>query len=99
MLHILRHPPQTDHRFATCLRVLASQQGLLLIEEAIYALLPNSPSVGRLGLLPASVQLYVLESDMLARGLALDDLPARVKVVDYNGMVRLCSEYPKVVSW
>tara|TARA_R110002020_G_scaffold120122_1_gene273650 strand:- start:30296 stop:30595 length:300 start_codon:yes stop_codon:yes gene_type:complete len=99
MLHILRHSPQTDNRFASCLRVLASQQGLLLIEEAVYALLPQSPYASRLELLPNSVQLYALESDIQARGLALDDLPARVQVVDYDAMVSLCAEYSKVVSW
>ena len=99
MLHILRHSPQTDNRFASCLRVLASRQGLLLMEEAVYALLPHSPSVTRLELLPNSVRLYALESDIQARGLALDDLPARVQVVDYDAMVSLCAEHSKVVSW
>lgn len=99
MLHILRHSPHTDSSFANCLRVLASQQGLLLIEESVYALLPHSPSATRLALLPAGVQLFVLESDMHARGLTMDDLPARVHAVDYLGMVKLCADYSKVVSW
>lgn len=99
MLHILRHSPQTHPQLANCLRLLDSEQGLLLMEDAVYALLPASPSASRLGLLPASVRIHVLESDMLARGLALDDLPARVRVVDYSSMVNLCTAYSKVVSW
>lgn len=99
MLHILRHPPQGDSRFASCLRVLDSRQSLLLTEEAVYALLPGTQPADSLGLLPHSVDLYVLENDVLARGLALDALPSRVKRIDYLGMVELCITHPKVVSW
>lgn len=99
MLHILRHSPHSDNRFASCLRVLAGEQGLLLMEDAVYALLPDSQPASSLNLLPAAVQLYLLEADMLARGLAADTLPARVQTVDYQGMVALCAHYPKVISW
>lgn len=99
MLHILRHSPHSDNRFASCLRVLAGEQGLLLMEDAVYALLPDSQPASSLNLLPAAVQLYLLEADMLARGLTADALPARVQIVDYQGMVALCAQYPKVISW
>lgn len=99
MLHILRHSPHSNNRFASCLRVLASEQGLLLMEDAVYALLPESQPASSLKLLPAAVQLYLLEADLLARGLAADDLPERVQIIDYRGMVALCAKYPKVVSW
>ena len=50
-------------------------------------------------LLPASIRLFALESDVLARGLAIDDLPQRVSLIDYPGMVELCTRYDKVLSW
>lgn len=99
MLHILRHSPHTDNRFAGCLRVLGSEQALLLTEDAVYALLPDSLAATQLSLLPAAVQLYVLQADMLARGLALDDLPSRVQIIDYPDMVVVCAKYSKVISW
>ncbi|WOD09451.1 sulfurtransferase complex subunit TusB [Pseudomonas sp. NyZ704] len=99
MLHILRHSPRSDGRFASCLRVLAGEDGVLLTEEAVYALLRDSATAAQLNLVPAAVQFYVLEADVLARGLPLDDLPARVEVIDYQGMVAICAKFPKVVSW
>lgn len=99
MLHIVRHSPHTDNRFATCLRVLASGQGMLLIEDAVYALLPDAVRSNQISLLPAAVKLYVLEADLMARGLALDDIPTRVQLIDYPGMVAICASYPKVISW
>ncbi|MFN3581158.1 MAG: sulfurtransferase complex subunit TusB [Pseudomonas sp.] len=99
MLHILRHSPYDDDRLASCLRVLNSHQALLLIEDAVYALMPRSSSLASLGLLPPSIKLYVLEADLQARGMALDSLPERVTRIDYLGMVELCAQSNKVLSW
>lgn len=99
MLHILRHSPGSETRFASCLRGLGPQQSLLLMEDAVYGLLPRSRTLASLQILPGSVRLYAMEADVLARGLALDDLPERVKIIDYSAMVRLCLEHKKVVNW
>lgn len=99
LIHVLRHAPQDDTHFASSLRVIGPQQGLLLIEDAVYALLPHTSAINAMQLLPASVKLFALESDVLARGLAIDDLPPRVKLIDYPGMVELCTQYDKVMSW
>ncbi len=98
-LHILRHSPTGSSSLASCMRVLANKQSVLLIEDAVYALLPGSASLGSIKLLPGDVRLHVLEADLLARGLALDDLPARVQSIDYKGMVQLCEQSGKVISW
>lgn len=99
MLHILRHSPGSETRFASCLRGLGAQQSLLLIEDAVYGLLPRSRTLNSLLILPGSVRLYAMEADVLARGLALDDLPDRVKIISYADMVKLCVDHKKVVSW
>lgn len=99
MLHILRHSPTGNASLATCMRVLASGQSVLLIEDAVYALLPGSAALNSLSLLPGEIRLYVLQADLLARGLALDDLPPRVKPVGYECMVELSAQSGKVISW
>lgn len=99
LIHLLRHAPQDDTHFASSLRVIGPQQGLLLIEDAVYALLPHTSAFNAMQLLPASVKLFALEADVLARGVAIDDLPPRVTLVDYPGMVELCTRYDKVMSW
>lgn len=99
MLHILRHAPGSETRFASCLRGLGPQQSLLLIEDAVYGLLPRSRTLNSLLILPGSVRLFAIEADVLARGLALDDLPDRVAMISYADMVELCIDHQKVVSW
>lgn len=99
MLHILRHSPHADSRFASCLRAINADQSLLLIEDAVYTLLPGTSGRNALEYLPASVSLYTLESDLQGRGVALDDISSRIEVIDYQMMVALCTEHAKVVSW
>ncbi|TVP93497.1 MAG: sulfurtransferase complex subunit TusB [Pseudomonadaceae bacterium] len=99
ILHIVRHSPVNHPSFSSCLRSLGSGHGMLLIEDAIYALLPGTAFNQSLRLLPTTVSIHVLESDLLARGIALDDLPARIRQVNYLDMVALCTEHSKVVSW
>ena len=99
MLHILRHSPHAETRFASCLRAISANQSLLLIEDAAYTLLPGTSSRNALEYLPGNVKLYTLESDLLARGIALDDVSARIQLIDYSMMVALCTEHSKVVSW
>lgn len=98
-LHVLRHSPTGNASLASCMRVLASKESLLLIEDAVYALLPGSAALNSISLLPGDIHLYVLQADLLARGLALDDLPARVEPVGYDCMVELSAQSGKVVSW
>lgn len=99
MLHILRHSPHSESRFASCLRAINPGQGLLLIEEAVYGLLPHTTARNTLEYLPSAVHIYALGADLQARGLALDDLPSRVTIINYPMMVDLCQEHNKVVSW
>lgn len=99
MLHILRHSPHTESRFASCLRAISSGQSLILIEDAIYALFPGTSARNALEYLPGTIGLYALDVDLTARGVALDDLPSQVRVINYQMMVELCLEHPKVISW
>jgi tRNA 2-thiouridine synthesizing protein B len=99
MLHILRHSPHSESRFASCLRAINAGQSLLLIENAVYGLLPATTTRNALEYLPSTVNLYALDVDLHARGLALDDLPGRVQIINYPMMVDLCVEHSKTVSW
>ena len=41
-LHVLSHSPFTDSRLSSCLRILGSQDALLLCGDAVYALQDGS---------------------------------------------------------
>jgi tRNA 2-thiouridine synthesizing protein B len=95
-LHVLSHSPFTDSRLSSCLRILGSQDALLLCGDAVYALQAGSAQRQALELMPEAIALYVLEEDMQARGLAPS---ARLTLVDYPGFVALSCQYDKVNTW
>ena len=61
-------PPRMTPILPPACGVIGPEQGLLLIEDAVYALLPRTSAVNAMQLLPASIRLFALESDVLARG-------------------------------
>lgn len=95
-LHMLSHSPFADSRLTSCLRLLGTDDALLLTGDAVYALQPYTANLQALQLMPASVALYALDEDLAARGI---QPPQRVQVVDYPGFVELCTRYAKVNSW
>jgi sulfur relay protein TusB/DsrH len=62
----------------------SKEDAILLIEDGVYQDLQTTLST------------YVLGADRKARGLSLQ--PDRTEI-DYDGMVELCAQHNKVVSW
>lgn len=80
-LYILNNPSL----YQQCQNAMAADDGLLLIENAVV--LANQAAVKH---------GYVLEEDLIARGLSTD---SSWKVKDYDGFVDLTLDYDKTVSW
>lgn len=96
-LHLLSHSPFTDSRLSSCLRLLASHDGLLLTGDAVYALQPGTAQRQALQLMPDNIALFAFDEDLQAR--AISELPSRVKRLDYPAFVELTLSYAKVNSW
>jgi tRNA 2-thiouridine synthesizing protein B len=95
-LHLLSHSPFTDSRLSSCLRLLGSQDGLLLCGDAVYALQVGSVQRQALELMPEAIALYALDEDVQARNQVP---PSRLTLVDYPGFVALSCQYDKVNTW
>lgn len=95
-LHVLSHSPFTDSRLSSCLRLLGSQDALLLCGDAVYALQAGSAQRQALELMPAAIALYALDEDVQARGVAH---PTRLTLIDYPAFVALSCQYHKVNTW
>ncbi len=98
MLHILRHAP-SQVIFNRALDSVSPGDALLLIEDAVYALLPGTDSASALQSLAQAGQLYVLGQDLLARGLSAAAPPPGAELIDYLRMVEICVAQPKALSW
>lgn len=95
-LHVLSHSPYTDPRLNSCLRLLGSDDAILLCGDATYALTPSTAARQILDTKVGSLALFVLDEDAKARNLTLPDW---VKSVDYPGFVALSVQYDKVNTW
>lgn len=96
-LHLLSHSPFADSRLSSCLRLLTADDALLLSGDAVYALQKGTAQRHALELMPQSIDLFALEEDVAARGIA--SLPPRLQQVDYEGFVELCCRYDRTNSW
>ena len=91
-LHVLSHSPFSDTRLGSCLRLLGSEDALLLCGDAIYALQLQSSVLKSL----EEKTVFILEEDLVARHLAC---PQWATCVDYPAFVELSIRYDKVNSW
>ena len=100
MLHILsRSPYQLDY-LEHCVPLLAAEDAVLLIEDAVYALHDDALMAAFLERVPES--LYLLEADLRARGLARhvhSTASTGCQCIDYAGFVRLSIEQGVNQSW
>ncbi|GHC26526.1 sulfurtransferase complex subunit TusB [Aidingimonas halophila] len=94
ILHTLNRSPATSRVYQQTLDAMASEDRLLLIEDGVQGALPSlSPLFGEL-----SGRLYVLQEDVISRGLEERCDPS-IHVVNVDGFVLLTEEADKIVSW
>ncbi len=93
VLHILNQSPTSD-TLASCLRCMAAEDRLLLLEDAVYS--ACEPHAGALR--QSGHRCYLLGADAAARGIEhrLDDT---VQSIDHAGFVALAIECDAVQSW
>jgi tRNA 2-thiouridine synthesizing protein B len=96
MLHTINKSPYSHQCLVECLRVCATDDTVLLIEDGVYAALTGSEWTTQL--LTKAAAVYVLQPDAAARGLT-DRLAVEIKTVDYAGFVQLCCDQPNMLAW
>ncbi|MFJ7793667.1 sulfurtransferase complex subunit TusB [Pseudomonas sp. NPDC096950] len=93
-LHVLSHSPFGDDRLTSCLRVIGTDDALLLSGDAAYALQPATAPFNALN--ARGLKLFVLAEDAQARAL---NVPDWAEAIDYPAFVELSIHYDKVNSW
>lgn len=95
-LHVISHSPFGDNRLSSCLRLLGSEDGLLLCGDAVYALQPGSAPLANLLANNLQGRLFALEEDLHARAISTSE---DARTIDYPAFVALSLDYDKVNSW
>ena len=99
VLHIVNKSPFDRNSLDTCLRLARPDSGILLIEDGVYAVRRDTTASANLQQAMEAHRVYALQADMQARGLPDDSIIDGVELVDYDGFVRLATEYDKLQSW
>ena len=99
ILHIVNKSPYDRNALDSCLRLALPGSAVLLIEDGVYAARKPSSAADKLQQALESHLLYALQADLEARGIAAESLIDGIQLVDYDGFVKLTTEYDKTQSW
>lgn len=94
ILHKFNTSPFSHSTIGDSLARVQSKDGIVLTEDAVYALLDDTLCLKFSSL---SVQIYVLQADVLARGLVQQS--HSFESIDYSDLVDLTLTFDKVISW
>lgn len=97
-LHLVNHPPRSSSSLELCLDFVQPGDGLVLIEDGVYAALAGALRAQELRAL-ARVTVFVLESDLEARSLFDAEFTDTFQRIDYRKLVTLVLHYDATVSW
>jgi tRNA 2-thiouridine synthesizing protein B len=99
ILHIVNKSPFERNSLDSCLRLALKGSAILLIEDGVYATNSKSTSAAKVTQAMQDLPVYALQADLQARGIATDTVIDGIELVDYDGFVKLTTEYEKIQSW
>ena len=99
ILHLVNKSPYDRNSLDSCLRLALPGSAVLLIEDGVYAARKPSSAADKLQQALEKHPLYALQADLEARGIAAESLIDGIQLVDYDGFVKLTTEYDKTQSW
>ena len=99
MLHVVNKSPFERNSLESCIRLATKGSALIMIEDGVYGATQGTKVADMVSNAKNDLAIYVLGSDLKARGIDEGRLLDGVKVVDYSGFVNLTVENDKVQSW
>ena len=95
ILHKVSTSPYADSALSHCLKLLTADDGLLLLQDGVYALTHHAyqPELANLS------HLYLLTDDIRARGIDSDITLANATQIDFEQFVALSLKFNQVMSW
>ena len=99
MLHIVNKSPFEKNSLESAVRLSQPDSAILLIEDAVYAASGATSVVTLLEEVLRDRQVFALGPDLQARGVAVDEVPDGIEIIDYEGFVDLVVAHETTQSW
>ncbi len=99
MLHIINKSPFERRSLDACLNRARNGEGVLFIEDGIYATVKNTIISKKVTDKGEKLALYVLGPDVAARGMTKDQIMDGISIIDYTEFVDLVTQHDSVQSW
>jgi len=99
MLHTVNKSPFEKTTLTTCLRLSKSGSAILLLEDGVYGAMAGTPFEKALSEALQNREVYALQPDLEARGMATDKVISGIQLVDYSGFVDLVADKGPVQAW
>ncbi len=98
-LHTVNKSPFERNSLQSCAQHMIAGDAMIMIEDGVVGARKKS-SVSTI--VQAALELggvFVLASDLAARGMKPEDVMDGVKLVDYGGFVDLVTQHARTVAW
>lgn len=93
ILHQVFTSPSSNHNLKQCIQRSQKGDGILLLQDGVYGL--QHPLL--LHAIELGLNVYVLQKDLEARGLRLNN--DTIQNINDEQWLALCLQYDKVLSW
>ncbi len=99
MVHTVNKSPFEKNSLKACLDHATKGSSILFIEDGIYGALKGTTYSDSVSNVMNDVKVFVLGSDLKARGMSEDSILDGIEIVDYSGFVELTVKHDVVQSW
>lgn len=99
MLHTVNKSPFEKNSLEACLRLATAGDAVLLFEDGVYGAVKGTRLEETVSNALANNKIYVLVSDLEARGMNKDNVIDGIETVDYTGFVDLVANNKSVQAW
>ncbi|PPI86482.1 sulfurtransferase complex subunit TusB [Candidatus Pantoea edessiphila] len=97
MLHTLINSPYYSD-LSTLLMLINIEDDVLLIQDGVIASIKGNFIINKIFEIHKSVIIWALEEDLKARGL-VKQISTKVRLVNYNGFVKLTEKHQQQMIW
>ena len=99
MLHTVNKSPFEKNSLDTCLRLAKEGSDILLIEDGVYSALNDTAVSDQVKEALGKYSVYALGPDLQARGIEDGKLIDGIKIVGYDGFVKLAADNERCQAW